>query len=473
MSDHAREVWESRINRITNAWLEIEWRSILAGVRSCCLTTVTPEGFVAQAGEWTKQGLSALPLQIQGLSQYSYSATSTLAEPGKPFGFRIVIGTPKNVSNFKKAFDASNDREIGRLLGFPTCCLEFFQQVWVEQGLVDTTWPMAVNTGSHSETTKLLAVKGSPYANILWRWMGIRAVPHLPCSFDCQQTVELGKNLVEVGIAVGYDTEIDWLLEILNWSVEWSVLHGIAEIRTPILKVSTCTDATPIKYIVRREGKTSPLEGAKGLNFPYSTPSKPLLTQSKGYQQGLKNPIKTQSQYPEWYTSDNGFNSRFAMENAHKPIVELAANTLADCGGNVLDLGCGNGVLLKKICEANSEAIPFGIEIDSSRVKHTPLLLPEFADNFICGDMFEDDSLWSDSRRYKLAILMPGRLIEAGSERSAKLKEQLKKHCDNLLVYAYGEWLTRYESLTGLAHKAGILLLASEADAKASLAQIA
>ena len=472
VSDLAREIWEPRLTQITKAWLEIEWLSVVSGVRHCCLTTVTPEEFVSKAGEWAKQGLNALPLQIQGFSNYSYSSTSIKAELGQPFGFRIAIGTAENVSAFQKAFDAGDDREIGRLLGFPPCCHKFFQETWVEQGLVDTTWPMAVNTALPSEKIQHIDVTGFPEANILWRWMGIRAVPHLPCSFNCQATIEFGKKMIEVGREAGYHSEMEWLLEILNWSVEWSALHGIAEIKTPILKVSTRTDATPTKYVVRREGKTAPLEGAKGLNFPYSTPRQPLLTSSSGFQRGLDNPISTVVEYPEWYATDNGFNSRFTMENCHKPIVATAVATLSGNGGNILDIGCGNGALLKKIYEANSKTIPFGVELQPSSIEHGKEILPQFTGNLICGNMFEEDAIWSDDRHYALAILMPGRLIDAGTEQSAKLKERLEKHCDRLLVYAYGDWLTRYENLAGLSEAAGIELLSSDVNARVSLAKL-
>jgi hypothetical protein len=473
VSDNAREVWEPRISQITKAFLEIEWLSVVSGVRPCCLTIVTPEEFVAKAGEWAKQGLNALPLQIQGLSNYSYSSTSIKAELGKPFAFRIVIGTPQDVSAFQKAFDTSDDQEIGRLLGFPSCCNKFFQETWVEQGLVDTTWPMAVNTALPSEKVKNIEITGSPEANILWRWMGIRAVPHLPCSFNCQATIEFGKKLIEVGRKAGYNTEMDWLLEILSWSVEWSALHGIAEIKTPILKVSTRTDATPTKYVVRRQAETAPSEGAKGLNFPYSTPPKPLLTGSSGFQRGLENPISTVIEYPEWYAIDNGFSSRFSMDNAHNPILALVVATLSNREGNILDIGCGNGALLKKIHEANPRTIPFGIEIEPSKIQHGQELLPQFASNLVCGNMFEEDSIWSDDRRYALAILMPGRIIEAeDAEKVAKLKEQIEKHCENLIIYAYGDWLTRYENLAGLAQQAGIKFIASDIDAKVSMGKI-
>jgi hypothetical protein len=472
VSDRAREVWEPRIRRIGKAWFDIEWLSVLAGIRACGLKIASPEDFVAQAGEWAKHGLSALPLAIQGLSNYSYSSTSTKAEPGKPFVFRIVIGTPPDITKFKNAWDASDDQQIGQLLGYPPCCYRFYRRIWVDEGMVDTTWPMALGTVSSTDGDRCLEVSGSPEANILWRWMGVRAVPHLPCRFDCQNTVELGQKLIELGRANGYDQEMDWILEILSWPLEWSALHGIAEIKTPILKVSTRTDATPLKYVVRRPGEAYPAEGAQGLGFPYRLSPKPLLTQSAGFQCGLDHPVQPQPQYPAWYAPDNGFSSRLAMGQAHQSILELAVATLSGEGGNVLDLGCGNGALLHKIQQAHPDITPFGLESEISRVGHARLLNPEYADNFWQGDMFESDLPWSGGRHYALAILMPGRLLEVEPKRAASLKEHIKRHCDQILVYAYGDWLTRYGNLQELTSRAGLSLLGADTDTTAGLAMV-
>lgn len=472
VSDAAREVWELRLKRIAKAWLEIEWLTVASGIRRCGVTMASPEDFVARAGEWAKHGLNALPLQIQGLSNYSYSSTGVKAEMGKPFVFRFVLGTPEDVSDFKCAWDTSDDREIGRLLGYPSCCYEFFRHVWVEQGLVDTTWPMAVASVGPSERGTTVEVGGPPQVNILWRWMGARAVSHLPCRFDCQPSMELADEFLEVGRKAGYGTEVDWLLEVLSWPVEWSALHGIAEIKTPVLKVSTRTDATPREYVVRRNGAEYPLEGAQGLNFPYRGPHSLYITHSRGFQRGLDSTIQVLSRYPEWYASDNGFHSTGAMENAHKPVVELTVTALSGRGGNVLDLGCGNGALVTRIQKANPDIVPFGIELESSRVEHARLLSPDFAENFTLGDMFESELIWSEARRYALAILMLGRLLEAGPERAAKLKNRLAGQCDQVLVYAYGDWLIRYGNLQGLAKQVAVVLLNSAADAMASLANV-
>jgi hypothetical protein len=470
VSDPAREAWEPRLRSITKAWLEIEWLAILADVRRCGVTMVTPEELVARSGEWLTRGLSALPLEIQGLSgSHSYASTGRQALLGEPFVFRIVLGRPADLAEFKRVWDAGDNRGIGRLLGYPSCCLDFFHAVWVDRGLIDTTWPMALGTAGSKNGTHTIEVTGPPEANILWRWMGARTVPHLPCRFDCAETVALAKQFIEVGRSAGYDQQMDWLLEILSWPVEWSALHGIAEIKTPVLKVSTRTDATASKYVVRRQGEAYPADGAQGLAFPYRMPRRPLLTESRAFRRGLANPIPAGPSPSPCYASDNGFASVVAMEQAHGPILAVARSALSGRGGPILDLGCGNGALLQRIHGVNTAVVPFGIDTERDRVEHARVLLPGFADHFIAGDMFESDGIWPAGRRYALALLMPGRLLEAGPERAARLVGRLTEHCDQLLVYAYGDWLTRFGDLRGLAREAGLSLPSGPA-ATASLA---
>ncbi|MFV1968310.1 MAG: hypothetical protein ACC628_23035, partial [Pirellulaceae bacterium] len=338
VSDSARDVWEPRLHRITNAWIEIEWRAITDGVRSCCITMASPEQFLERAPRWNQHGLTALPIAIAGVGA-SYSSTPRAAEYGKPFAFRFVLGSQEHILEFKDAWDRSDDRAIGRLLGYPACCSEFFKRVWVDDRLVDTTWPMAVATVPPEDRNVLIDSSSPPKANILWRWMGVRAVSHLACSFGCEATVELADRLIDVGRKHGFDEEMDWLLQVLDWPVEWSALHGVAEIKTPILKVSTRTDATPCKYVVRYEGRSLPPEAASGVNFPFVVPSKAIVTESNGFKRGLENPIREQLSNAPWYATDNGFSTAAAMASSHEPILNAVNSVLAAKPGMVLDPG--------------------------------------------------------------------------------------------------------------------------------------
>jgi SAM-dependent methyltransferase len=246
----------------------------------------------------------------------------------------------------------------------------------------------------------------------------------------------------------------------------------IAEVKTPLLKVTTRTDATARKYTVRRAGAGYPTEGGPGLRFPYRTPRKPIVTTSPQFKRVIANPIGTKAPTPEWYATDNGFASVFDMDRAHRPIVDLALRVLGAEGGNVLDLGCGNGALLKKIHLACPQAIPFGIDCDADRIGHARELLPDYGDKFVCGDLLTDDRVWVDDRQYVLALLMPGRLLESKQGNLSVVRTALRRRCETVLVYAYGDWLARYGGLDGLAQKAGLVLLSEGDDVRASLARV-
>ncbi|MEN8188232.1 MAG: methionine biosynthesis protein MetW [Thermodesulfobacteriota bacterium] len=468
VSDDTRAVWEPRIGRISTAWAAMEWHSILAGVRPCCLTTVAAERIIEAGGEWARHGLAMLPVAMSAAS-HSYASTMSTPRSGEPFEYRVAVGGLENVTQLKRAIDAGDNETMGKLLGYPPCCLTFFRDTWVDYDMVDTTWPMAAASGTYVDRTVEIDGGAPLQANILLRWIGMRAVPHLPCSFHCPATVVFGEKLMTVGRKLGFVEEMEWLEEILQWPVEWSALHGIAEVKTPVLKVSTRSDATAHKFVVRKLGNTMPEETVSGLVFPFKEPNGLKATDSSGFAKGLSNPIEEETVVPDWYAADNGFSTRAAMDEAQRPIVELAVELLGD-SGTVLDLGCGNGVLLNKIRDQRPGVIPFGVDFEAERVAHAGELLPEFKQNFLAGSMFDGIPMDMDTV-YSIIIFMPGRLLEVTATKAARLKNWLSGHFEYLLIYGYGEWLTGHDGLAGLAEKTGLELLEEHPSGTVGLAR--
>ena len=68
---------------------------------------------------------------------------------------------------------------------------------------------------------------------------------------------------------------------------------------------------------------------------------------------------------------------------------------------------------------------------------------------------------------------MPGRLLEVDEASARRLREWLHGHFQRLLVYGYGEWLTRHDGLSGLAERAGLTLESIHKSGAAGLARIA
>lgn len=461
VSQRARDAWATRIERVAACWQEVEWLSVAEGVRDCCLRVVSPGDMDGLAEQTVAAGLALAPLDTIAASNGAYMSAGVGVVPGHPYNQRVVVGRAEHLSAFREAWERGDQKEVGRLLGYPACCSDFFEEFWVRQRFVDTTWPMALGTaGGADEGATLLEVGGPPHTNILLRWLGVRAVPHLPCSFTCEPSRRFGEELVGLARRRGHAAEADDLLRMLEWPVEWSALHGIAEIKTPVLKIAALTDATPVKYVVRRRGTTYPAEGAQGLSFPYKEPNRLRVTDSRGFQRGLTNltkPLDAHKQ-AEWYFGDNGFTSRSGMDAAHRPLVELSAAALGATPGAVLDLGCGNGALLEKICERRKAAAPFGIDLDPSKVAHAGLLLPRHAANFHVGDFFNADAPALGERRYALALLMLGRLFEVEPERAAGLRGWLRSHVEHLLVYVYPGYANPLGDFESLARAVGVEL---------------
>lgn len=475
VSDKARAVWEPRIQQVLDAWTELEWRSVAEGQRACTLRVVAPEDFLSLAPRMAQHGLTVLPLSMQGVSAQPYSNTATTYQAGAPFVYHAVIGQPHQAAEFREAYQGGDQDTVGSLLGYPECCRKSFQRVWVEEQRIDTTWSMAINTETRQQNGLTCEVFGPLGSNILLRWLGIRAVPHLPCAFDCDPTVVQAKGYIKLGRKLGYESEMEWLEEMLSWPVEWSALHGIAEIKTPVIKIASCSDATAEKCVVQRPGTSYPAEGAQGLVFPYRQPVRLAITDSKSFKRGLEYPLPPAIEIatrPAWYYTDNGFPSLSSMEQNHRPILDLVASTLNGTPAAVLDLGCGNGALLRQICERSKLAIPYGIDRDASSIAHAHELHPERAQNFVVGDMFDSDQLWTADHHYALALLMPGRLLEMDPERATQLLQRIAKHSDRLLIYAYDDWLANCGGLVGLARQTGLAISSDLPDQKASFAVV-
>ncbi len=437
-SDRARAVWQPRLSRIADAWTEIEWRSVAAGLRNCHLTRLVPEALADRAGLWARHGLATLPLGVEARTLKGYSNTPQPARPGDEVVHCVVVGQLSSCLELADAWRRSDTVEIGRLLGFPACCCSFFEDLWGNRQRIDTVWPMVEACAPPRPLEPRRLEHPATLANILWRFVGVRAVPHLPCRLDCAPSLEMAEDWLALGEREGLVEEVRWLRQLLATPIQWSALHGIAEIKSPLLKISTATDATPLEYTVRLTGDHYPEAGALAPTFPYRQGRQSPLTQSPAFLRGMEHPIETLTHRPAWFHTDNGFSSRHGMEQLHAPLVKVARRHLAELQGRILDLGCGNGALLKRICQGRSDLEPWGVDLDPGRIAHGHELLPDDRQTILCDDFFH----WmiegpGAKRRYALALLMVGRLSEVPESTARQLLASVTACCDALLLYRY------------------------------------
>lgn len=454
-SDATRKVWEPRIERIGRAWYELGWQSVALGMRACFVASLSADDYLRESARWIERGLVSIPLRLYGRCDQSYSTTPEPPKPGEPVGFRVAVGNPAALKEYQRAWSLRDHDKMGELLGYPACCRSFFNEVWIESQCLDTTWPMASNGRSTKSDGLTLVVGGRPETNILLRWMNVRAVNHLPCSFECDASVEVAQAYLSAARRCGFEKEMDWTAEMLSWPVEWSALHGIAEIKTPVARVSSRTDATANKYVVRRETHSYPEQGAHGLRFPYRPPDRLLVSDSPAFRRAMASPLVSigNASPPEWVHQDNGFSSRSAMDQAHEPLIALASKHLTSAAGSVLDLGCGNGELLRKLSVRCPGFRSVGIDTNDRALEHARQTFHERPGSFIAGNLFKTD-LWLEHGPYELAFLMVGRLLEVPPPQAEMLLKSLREHSRHILLYAYSGYGGR--SFDQLLRAAGI-----------------
>ena len=278
VSSFVREKWEPRLQHLRKEVERVEVQSVAAGIRPSAMIQVDPSDMPETAQRLARRGLTFVPQSLQntGTAEYAASAREDFAMD-RPWKYRGLFTRLDNLRNMP-----DSNSELGRLLGYPACCIDFFGETWVGDRYLDTTWPQGMRSGvTPDEDSRTLNIREwSSGANVTWRWLGIRAVPYLPCSFNCAASAELARSFISL-----MDAEAQEVIEqVLSWPLEWSVLHGIAEVKTPILRFVATSDFALDKHLVRLHSSVIPDEMPAGTEFPYRKRIGLMLTQTKAYQ---------------------------------------------------------------------------------------------------------------------------------------------------------------------------------------------
>ncbi len=429
-SPTVRERFEPLVHRAAAAWAEIERWSVVASLpgdgRLAGLLSVTPEMLpAAQAWAW-EHALEFGVFSTIGASA-TYASSGTPAQPGQAFTYRCGLArTPLRLRELGRAFMAGDDGHVGDLLGYPTCCRAYFAGTW-GAGSVDPTWEAVLNTVDASrmiEEQREVTLHDSPDpVNILGRWLGVRAVGHMPCRFDCPASLDIAKGHLELADRLpGVDAGA--LREVLSWAVEYVALHGIATVTFPVCRVVTRTDWTAEPRTLYRAGIVP--EGApRGGRFPFRGASLA--------------PVHEEPESPAWIGLDqeaklNGFSSHEAMSAAHTTIVEAVAEASQGIEEpcTVLDLGCGTGALLREL--ARMGATCDGIDSDPKRITYGREASTDVT--FGYGSIY-NATTWGRGR-WDVALLGFPRLEEATPDELATLLGCLVEHVRAVVLYSYG-----------------------------------
>jgi len=280
-----KTIWEEKIRKAKNVYRTLEIESVKHGLRKCAIMhNVDPNDLLEKTKHLRGQGLILVPLSKEGHSGNGFGHISS-AYNGGMYTYRTVVArTIEDAREFVYAHEAGDDIKIGELLGYPKCCSVFFDDVW-QKGYVDPIWQQAENSeGSEiiknkkdfldklgNVEKKLIRFKKDDEnwkINQVFRYIGVRLVPHLPCSNNCKESIKMANEWIDLARKLNVEG-LDEALEIMQLPYEWDALKGMTIINTPVFKIATTSVPCYPNHVVQQESDYYPKEAPNGIQFPW------------------------------------------------------------------------------------------------------------------------------------------------------------------------------------------------------------
>lgn len=245
VGDDQRAVWQPRFEAIMAAAPRIASAAVAAGVVPASLVTVSTADVIALHDTAARAGVHTRMLGAGGKRQQWQ---------------RVVIGAEAAAVAVERAWRTGDVAAIDAALRIPECCRAAVTALR-QASMMDPVVRVA-GGAPRAEVTS------PPATNFLLRPLGLDLLGYPPCSFTCEASRVRGEALLACGRRAGLEA-LEWLESILGWPMEWSALHGIAEIKTAIVKLAYATDYTPTKLSLRYRGVALPRDAARGLTFAF------------------------------------------------------------------------------------------------------------------------------------------------------------------------------------------------------------
>ena len=205
-SDKIKKIWKPRILRIVKAWEKIEILSVSDGLRDCC---------------WK---ISMYNHELLSLADQHPELSIFLTKSAlRPFTRSIVHEATILRRSNDIQYEKINLRNLP--LGYPSCCINNHNALLPEgyvsaayeygQGCSENgsgaVWNAASNTTQSDINNDLINIECPFETNFLLRDpnMKLVAMPHIPCNFNCKETISHGIKFVMRGESM--DLEKKWI----------------------------------------------------------------------------------------------------------------------------------------------------------------------------------------------------------------------------------------------------------------------
>jgi len=213
------EDWPLKLNKMTELYHETEYQTVKKGIRKAAIVSLYPESLDKSFEKFSKDGLIFVPIwkiKIGG----SFSFKIEPPKQGEAFYWLgCLVKTKKDGEIFKKANQKHDHKIIGRMLGYPECCIKYFIKNFPVN--YDPIW---VNLEGK--------VRGYPECNGMLRYFGPKIIPHYSCSPTCKASRKIGRTWLKIMKEIDKDLTKE-MYNLLAGPITWNSYHGVVQVETP------------------------------------------------------------------------------------------------------------------------------------------------------------------------------------------------------------------------------------------------
>ena len=213
------EDWPSKLGKMGALYRETEYQTVKRKIRKAAIISVYPENLDELLQRFSKDNLIFIPLRKNKKTE-NFTLKIEPPEPGEAFfWFGCLVRTKKEGKIFEEADQKQDHKIIGRMLGYPDCCIEYFiknfpinyDPIWVDlEG----------------------KVTGYPECNGMLRYFGPKIIPHYSCSPTCDASRKIGKIWLKIMKEIDKDLTGE-IYNLLAGPITWNSYHGVVQVETP------------------------------------------------------------------------------------------------------------------------------------------------------------------------------------------------------------------------------------------------
>jgi len=212
--------WKELFPRMTHLASWAEYESVRIGLREADVYHLSARNFDKEIERVFLDGLIYLPiLRSQTYEGYSHRHRPTEIIDENTHVFGVVARDLETAEKYRAVNKGIIDHTtIGKMLGYPECCVGFFNEWW-PKGIVDMVYESYKNTEGECH----------PMLNTALRYFGLKIIPHFSCSFNCEESIKFAEEWYKLMLEKDEEAARS-LLEILSMPMKWSLSNYIIDV---------------------------------------------------------------------------------------------------------------------------------------------------------------------------------------------------------------------------------------------------